>query len=244
MYPNINLPPNIYQNLPWLQNLQGGGAGNSKWSTINPFRTVDNGLQYGSGNNASAGQLYDHFHRKATLDRQAGNQNAGIADYGLTPGHNVQSISDFLERRNPKPQLPVEPPKLPGNIPGNLPGLPPNFQLPPNIFNAGQGMFPGIDFSQLTKNVQGGQPQPPGGVGMPPQARPSPQQRPNVLPQVMPAPPQSPTVRPMPSPGAAGMTNPQVPQFDPSIFNMQPQSGMFGVPRPQPGGTPRTRGVM
>jgi hypothetical protein len=224
MYPNF---PNIY-NIPGL-NLPGMNQLNkSKWSEINPFRTVDNGFQYGSGNNASAGQLYNHFHRKTALDRQAGNENASIADYGLTPGHKVQSISDFLERRNPKPQLPIQPPKLPGNIPGNFPGLPPNFQLPPNIFNAGQGMFPGIDFSQLTKNIQGGQP-PQQGVGMPPQTRP--------MPQPAPTPPQT-----MPS-TLGGILNPPVPQFDPSIFNMQPQMGA-GVPRPQPGGMPQARGVM
>ena len=211
----FNLPPNIFQNLPWLQNLQGG-AGNSKWSTINPFRTVDNGFQYGSGNNASAGQLYNHFHRKAALDKQAGNENASIADYGLTPGHKVQSISDFLERRNPKPiETPVPPPKDPGNIPGNIPGLPPGFQMP--------------DFSKLgifnIPNFAQQQPSPlpmPGADGMPPNLSPG------QLPQF--GQPQQP------------MPNPQVPQFNPSLFNMQPQMNA-SVPRPQPGGTPR-RGVM
>lgn len=68
---------------------------------VNPFRTVDNGFQYGMGNNASAAQLYNHFHRKAALDKQGGNPNATIADYGLTPGHKVQTIEDFLARRQP-----------------------------------------------------------------------------------------------------------------------------------------------
>lgn len=189
MFPNI---PNIY-NIPGL-NLPGMNQQNkSKWSEINPFRTVEGGREYGAGLNKSAGQLYDHFHRKVALDRQGGDSNASVADYGLIPADRSQLIADFLSRRNPKP---VEPPKLPGNIPGNLPGLPPNFQLPPNIFNAGQGMFPGIDFSQIQKQLQGVQP-----------------------------------AAPMPAPAQQPATNPQVPQFNPGIFNMQPQM-MINRPRP------------
>lgn len=195
----MNIPMSIY-NLPWMQNLQGL-KDKSKWSNINPFRTVEGAGQFGSGLNASAGQLYDHFNRKVALDRQAGNEGAKISDYGLTPANRPQSIADFLERRNPKP---IEPPKLPGNIPGNLPGLPPNFQLPPNIFNVGQGMFPGIDFSQIQNQLQGIKP------AAPAQQGPAPQQ-PMTNPQM----PQA----------------PQVPQFDASIFNMQPQM-MVNRPRP------------
>lgn len=96
----MQLPPNLY-NSPWYQNMMGAQAQNQgpQWSESNPFRTVDNGFQYGAGNNASAGQLYNHFHRQAALDKQAGNPNASIADYGLTPGHKVQSISDFMDQR-------------------------------------------------------------------------------------------------------------------------------------------------
>jgi len=237
----FNLPPNLFQNLPWLQNLQGGGAGNSKWSTTNPFRTVDNGFQYGSGNNASAGQLYNHFHRKAALDKQAGNENASIADYGLTPGHKVQTIADFLERRNPKPvEPPVAPPKDPGNIPGNLPGLPPGFQMP-DLSNLGIFNIP--NFAQQQPAPQQPPPQAPAAQPMPSYAG-------WLDPNRQPTPEFTPSGRwPQPSQGGGGglgmgMTNPQVPQFDPSIFNMQPQGGMFGVARPQPGGTPRTRGMM
>jgi hypothetical protein len=102
MYPNFDI-----FNSPYLQNLYGGPK-KPGWSEATPFRTVDNGHQYGSGLNASAGQLYQHFHRKATLDKMAGNPDAKISDYGLTPGHNVQSIGDFANSRNPEPpQIPA-----------------------------------------------------------------------------------------------------------------------------------------
>lgn len=195
MYPNF---PNIY-NIPGL-NLPGMNQQNkSKWSEINPFRTVEGGREYGGGLNKSAGQLYDHFHRKVGLDKLAGNMDTSVQSYGLSQAGLGQSLQEFLDRRKPKP---VDPPKLPGNIPENLPGLPPNFQLPPNIFNAGQGMFPGIDFSQF-KNMQTPTPAPQGGV---------PPQQPMTNPQM----PQA----------------PQVPQFDASIFNMQPQMQQMMRPRP------------
>lgn len=206
MYPNLYNIPGM-QNMPWMNNIPGMNQIKSKWSEINPFRTVESAGQFGSGLNASAGQLYDHFNRKVALDRKAGNEGAKVSDYGFTPANRPQSIADFLERRNPKP---IAPPKLPGNIPGNLPGLPPNFQLPPNIFNAGQGMFPGIDFSQIQKQGQGIQSAAP--MPAPVQQGPAPQQ-PMTNPQM----PQA----------------PQVPQFDASIFNMQPQ---MMINRPRPGG--------
>ena len=87
----MNLPPNIYQNLPWMQNQQGGAAGNSKWSQTNPFRTVDEAGQYGSGTNASAGQLYNHF--------RSGGREA--MDYGLKPAGAVQGMQEFLDRNKP-----------------------------------------------------------------------------------------------------------------------------------------------
>lgn len=212
MYPNI---PNIY-NIPGL-NLPGMNQQNkSKWSEINPFRTVEGGREYGGGLNKSAGQLYDHFHRKVALDRQGGDSNASVADYGLIPADRSQLIADFLSRRSPKP---VQPPQDPGNIPGNLPGLPPNFQLPPNIFNAGQGMFPGIDFSKIQNYLNGGQP----GGGM---MGPAPTPTPNATGGP------GPVRRPQPGPGVAPPQAPQVPQFQPSLFNMQPQMQQMMRPRP------------
>ena len=239
MYPNI---PNIY-NIPGL-NLPGMNQQNkSKWSEINPFRTVEGGREYGGGLNKSAGQLYDHFHRKVGLDKLAGIMNTSVQDYGLSQAGLGQSLQEFLDRRKPKP---VEPPKLPGNIPGNLPGLPPNFQIPPNIFNAGQGMFPGIDFSQVQKQLQGGGMQgswsnkpadpnsPFAGIAMPkPQFDLSGLTKPlqgqgqpgggMMGPAPMPSPPQQ---------GGGMMGAPQVPQFQPSLFNMQPQMQQMMRPRP------------
>ena len=83
---------------------------------VNPFRTIDNGSEYGMGKNASAAQLYNHFHRKAALDKQGGNPNASIADYGLTPGHKVQTIEDFLARRQPTITPPPAPPPAPIDV--------------------------------------------------------------------------------------------------------------------------------
>jgi hypothetical protein len=118
----------------YIQQIMGGGAAGGQYKqaytpsgevyngpfgndTRTPFRTVDNGFQYGNGLNASAGQLYNHFHRKAALDKQAGNPNATIADYGLTPGHQVQTLEDFANRgRLMMPEVPV-PPTVPGPNP-------------------------------------------------------------------------------------------------------------------------------
>ena len=247
----FNLPPNLFQNLPWLQNLQGGGAGNSKWSQTNPFRTVQNNnrgdgtpRQYGSGLNASAGQLYDHFHRKVGLDKLQGNMDTSVQSYGLSQAGLGQSMDDFLSRRNPQPvETPVPPPKDPGNIPGTLPGLPPGFQMPDL---SKLGIFNIPNFAQQQPAPQQPPPQAP-------TAQPMPSHAGWLDPNRQPTPEFTPSGRwPQPSQGGGGglgmgMTNPQVPQFDPSIFNMQPQMGGgmgFGVARPQPGGTPRTRGMM
>jgi hypothetical protein len=154
----FNLPPNMFNN-PYLQNMNGGPK-KPGWSEATPFRTVDNGHQYGSGINASAGQLYQHFARKATLDRLAGNPDAKISDYGLTPGHNVQSIEDFASRRNPQPpQIPAG-----GNPPiyGGGPVPPPKY--PVSGFGGLGGLGPSGIFNML----------PPGLPGMPPAAEPQP----------------------------------------------------------------------
>ena len=146
----ISGDPNAATLNPFGPNFQGGGAtpvptdsyrvdGNKYTGPfanqdVTPFRTVDNGFEYGMGKNASAAQLYNHFHRKAALDKQAGNENASIADYGLTPGHRVQTIEDFLARRKPTPIDPPEdppappppPPTRPGDVPPNTPPYNPN----------------------------------------------------------------------------------------------------------------------
>lgn len=140
--------PNAASLNPFDPNFQGGGAtpvptdsykvdgnkytGPFARQDVTPFRTVDNGFEYGMGKNASAAQMYNHFYRKAALDKQAGNENASIADYGLTPGHKVQTIEDFLARRNPTPiappddtpDTPVPPPTRPGDTPPYNPNNP------------------------------------------------------------------------------------------------------------------------
>jgi len=236
MFPNI---PNIY-NIPGL-NLPGMNQQNkSKWSEVNPFRTVEGGREYGAGLNKSAGQLYDHFHRKVGLDKLAGNMDTSVQDYGLSQAGLGQSMQDFLNRRNPKP---ITPPQLPGNIPGKLPGLPPNFQIPPGIFNAGQGMFPGIDFSQIQKQLQGQQPPAPQPAGGQPAKPPNMSAEQYMAICGMPPPNGAPGQpgggfmgpAPMPSPpqqGGGMMGGPQVPQFQPSLFNMQPQMQQMMRPRP------------
>lgn len=111
---------------------------------VNPFRTVEGAGQYGTGLNASAGQLYDHFHRKVALDRQNGNPDASVADYGLKPAQRAQTIADFLARRSPQPIPQTEgggddttpPPVLPPSFPGNVPNDPNNPSFNPNLIFA------------------------------------------------------------------------------------------------------------
>lgn len=121
----FNLPPSIF-NFQSMMNQQP----QSKWSTVNPFRTVDVPGSYGDGLNSSASQLYSHMLRFKDNDY--------MKSLGFRPGHQMQSMDDFLNRRNPTPAQPpqfnVQPPKAPGNIPDSLP----NFY--PSIFNAPQTM--------------------------------------------------------------------------------------------------------
>jgi hypothetical protein len=58
---------------------------------VSPFRTVESAGQYGTGLNASAAQIYDHY-------RSSGRK---AADYGFKPAGEVQTIQDFLARRQP-----------------------------------------------------------------------------------------------------------------------------------------------
>jgi hypothetical protein len=133
---------------------------------VNPFRTVEGAGQYGTGLNASAGQLYDHFHRKVALDRQGGNPDATIADYGLKPAQRAQTIADFLARRSPQPipqtegggddtTTPPPPPTRPGNVPTdpNNPFRGPNFAFPRN----GNPMSFDIAMQQFDRNNMFGQ---------------------------------------------------------------------------------------
>lgn len=220
----FNLPSNLY-NLPWFQNLQNGGFGNkAKWSEISPFRTVNGAGQFGSGLNASAGQLYEHFGDKVNRDRQNG-LDTTLLDYGFRRAAPPQTMEDFLNRRNPKPpELPVTTPIAPPKLPGTIPGLPPGFQMPDlskfSIFNMPQ-------FGQRNSAPPSPQ-QPVVSTGMPMVNRPQPGGTP---PQAVPfnmgnALQQTPGVRPQPQ---TMPSMPQVPQFDPSIFNMQPQ--MMNQPR-------------
>ena len=137
----FQIPPNIYQYLPGYMQ-QGGAAAGPKWSTTNPFRTVEGAGSFGGGNNASAGQLYNHFNRKVGVDRLNG-LNSKIADYGLRPAQRPQSFEDFLNRRNPAvpetpaPTDPATPttPTVPGLPPGFPFNLPPGFQMPSFLQN-------------------------------------------------------------------------------------------------------------
>ena len=113
-------------------------------------------------------------------------------------------------------------PKLPGNIPGFGGGI---FNLPqfPQLMGGGtpgvQRPQPGGTPPQVMPTFQpatGVQPQPPQPGGTPPQVMPNGMA--NFLQQ-------TPGVQPQPQ------AMPQVPQFDPSIFNMQPQM-MVNRPRP------------
>jgi hypothetical protein len=217
----FQIPPNIFQNY-----LPGGAAAGPKWSTTNPFRTVEGAGSFGGGNNASAGQLYNHFNRKVGVDRLNG-LNSRIADYGLRPAQRPQSFEDFLNRRNPAaPETPTDPanpttPTVPGLPPGFPFNLPPGFELPQFLQNYMQQqnqpvpepMPKDIDFSKIIPFVPGSiqqQTQPPAA-----------QTQMNGLMTnfVKPQPAQ-----PLPQ-GANHMQAPQVPQFDPSIFN---------IPQPMP----------
>jgi hypothetical protein len=116
----------------------------------------------------------------------------------------------------------VAPPKLPGNIPGMGGGLNGIFNLPQFPQQPTGGGTPGVQQPVVSTGMpMVGRPQP---GGTPPQAIPTNmgnflQQTPGVQP------PQQPMTNPqMPQP-------PQIPQFDPSIFNMQPQM-MANRPRP------------
>lgn len=124
----FNLPPSIF-NFQSMMNQQP----QSKWSTVNPFRTVDVPGSYGDGLNSSASQLYSHMLRFKDNDY--------MKSLGFRPGHKMQSMDDFLDRRNPTPaqppQINVQPPKAPGNVPGMLPNP---GQFSPSIFNAPQVM--------------------------------------------------------------------------------------------------------
>ena len=65
---------------------------------VMPFRTVSGIGGYGQGRNASAAQIYDHF---------SGAQYGGGRKYsdhglkGINPKTGIQTIQDFLARRNP-----------------------------------------------------------------------------------------------------------------------------------------------
>lgn len=231
----FQIPPNIYQYLPGYMQ-QGAAAAGPKWSTTNPFRTVEGAGSFGGGNNASAGQLYNHFNRKVGVDRLNGIESR-IADYGLRPAQRPQSFEDFLNRRNPAaPETPTDPanpttpttPTVPGLPPGFPFNLPPGFQLPQFLQNYMQQqnqpvpepMPKNVDFSKTIPFMPGSiqqQVQPPAA-----------QTQMNGLMTnfVKPQPTQ-----PLPQ-GANHMQAPQVPQFDPSIFNMQPQMQQMMRPRP------------
>ena len=170
----ISGDPNATSLNPFGPNFQGGGAmpvptdsyrvdgsrymGPFARQDVTPFRTVDNGFEYGMGKNASAAQLYNHFHRKTALNRQAGNEDASISDYGLTPGHKVQTIADFLARRKPTPITPsdddpVTPPTEPGDVPPyTLPYDPNNPNRYPQRMQRMQQMPQGQAMQQFDRN--------------------------------------------------------------------------------------------
>jgi len=236
----FQIPPNIFQNY-----LPGGAAAGPKWSTTNPFRTVEGAGSFGGGNNASAGQLYNHFNRKAGVDRLNG-LNSRIADYGLRPAQRPQSFEDFLNRRNPAaPETPANPanpttPTVPGLPPGFPFNLPPGFQMPQFLQNymqqqnqpavtpmPSEPMPKDIDFSKIIPFVPGSIQQ----QTQPPAAQ---TQMNGLMTNFV---KQQPT-QPLPQGANHGQANPngasqpaqwgqmpQVPQFNPSIFN---------IPQPMP----------
>lgn len=219
----FQIPPNIFQNLPGY--MQGAAAAGPKWSSTNPFRTVDGigpdnpQTAYGSGLNKSAAQLYDHFRSNGRKAK----------DFGFAQAGSTQSIQDFLSRRNPvapEAPAPTDPsnpttPTVPGLPPGFPFNLPPGFQLPQFLQNYMQQqnqpvpepMPKNVDFSKsiplMPGNMQNQLQQPAAQTQM------------NGLMTnfVKPQPTQ-----PLPQ-GANHMQAPQVPQFDPSIFN---------IPQPMP----------
>lgn len=110
----FNFPPNFNEYIQQLiGNAQGGaGFGGSSYKVdgtpyvgpfaaknVNPFRTVDGIGGYGQGRNASASQLYEHF---------SGGMYGGGRKYkdvglrGIAPKRDIQTIEDFLARRNPQ----------------------------------------------------------------------------------------------------------------------------------------------
>ena len=152
MWPGINLN---FMNSPqwqqWIAAITGGAIpgqqGNPTYTASGqiyngpfandnriPFRTVEGAGQYGAGLNASAGQMYDHYHRKVALDRQNGNPAASVADYGLKPAGRAQSLEDFANRgRLMIPEVPADP---------TIPGPNPNTNTS-GAFQGG-GMVPSI----------------------------------------------------------------------------------------------------
>jgi hypothetical protein len=240
----FQIPPNIFQYLPGYMQ-QGGAAAGPKWSTTNPFRTVEGAGSFGGGNNASAGQLYNHFNRKVGVDRLNGLESR-IADYGLRPAQRPQSFEDFLNRRNPAapetpaPTDPANPttPTVPGLPPGFPFNLPPGFQLPQFLQNYMQQqnqpvpepMPKDIDFSKTIPFMPGSIQQ----QTQPPQAqtqmnglmtnfvKPQPTQ---PLPQGADHGQMNPNQQGFNTTASWSMQAPQVPQFDPSIFN---------IPQPMP----------
>lgn len=181
----FNLPPNIFNNR-YFQGLANSGP---KYSTVNPFRTVDKIGQYGGGLNSSASQLYNYFRR-----------GGKAADHGLPYGGDVQSLKSFNQRFNPAPvqppQITVPPPKEPTS--GGYQGIIPNFDF--GGFNPANGIF---NMRPMQQQPQISQPQqmdrpmlmPSGGPNM----RTPIEQNPNVA------------VTPMPNMGA-GIFN--MPQFN------------------------------
>jgi len=146
----FNLPPSIFN-----YQAMGDREPQSKWSTTNPFRTVEVPGAYGDGLNSSAAQLYSHMLRFKDNDY--------MKDRGFRPAHKMQSIEDFMNRRNPVaaqlPQINVQPPKEPGNVPSHLPVSPGGW---PSIFKMPQSMpapMPGNPSSGQFPSVQMGQPQ-------------------------------------------------------------------------------------
>ena len=234
----FQIPPNIFQNLPGY--MQGAAAAGPKWSSTNPFRTVDGigpdnpQTAYGSGLNKSAGQLYDHFRSNGRRAK----------DFGFAQAGATQSIQDFLNRRNPAapeapaPTDPANPttPTVPGLPPGFPFNLPPGFQLPQFLQNymqqqnqpAPEPMPKNVDFSKTIPFMPGSiqqQVQPPAAQTqmnglMTNFVKPQPTQ---PLPQGANHGQANPNGASQPAPWS--MQAPQVPQFDPSIFN---------IPQPMP----------
>ena len=251
MIPNF---PNIYNipglNIPGL-NLPGVNQQNkSKWSEINPFRTVEGAGQYGSGLNASAGQLYEHFGKRA-------------GDFGLNPAGKVQGMQEFLDRAKPAISEVLGQIQPPGQFPGrsqaftdrvnylmgeygwdqtkafrnqtNAIGLGADYDKDGAVSDAEWARYEGkpgaVPPPQQPGNIPGMN-----GVFNIPQFNFAGQQGP-AMPRPQPGNPPPPQVMPQMPPQQQPMTNPQmppapqVPQFQPSLFNMQPQM-MVNRPRP------------